>query len=41
VSRCAADKPIVGIDISKEWLDLCTSQAAGVERIAHTLEAVA
>src|SRR6516225_5222344 len=36
-----ADKPIVGIDISKEWLDLCTSQAAGVERIANRPQAVA
>ena len=36
-----ADKPIVGIDISKEWLDLCTSQAVEVERIANTPEAVA
>jgi transposase len=35
-----ADKPIVGIDVSKEWLDLCTSQRAGVERIANTPEAV-
>src|SRR5262245_61855411 len=40
-----ADKPIVGpivgIDISREWLDLCASPAAEVERIANTPEAVA
>ena len=36
-----ADKLIVGIDISKDWLDLCASDAAGVERIANTPEVVA
>src|SRR6266852_2711651 len=36
-----ADKLIVGIDISKDWLDLCASNAAGVERIANTPEVVA
>src|ERR1700732_4369331 len=36
-----ADKLIVGIDVSKDWLDLCASNAAGVERIANTCEAVA
>jgi transposase len=36
-----ADKLIVGIDVSKDWLDLCTSNAAGVERIANTREALA
>ena|SRR6266481_6052370 len=36
-----ADKLIVGIDVSKDWLDLCASNAAGVERIANTREAVA
>ena len=36
-----ADKLIVGIDVSKDWLDLCASDAAGVERIANTCEAVA
>ncbi len=36
-----ADKLIVGIDVSKDWLDLCASNAAGVERIANTRQAVA
>lgn len=36
-----ADKPVVGIDVSKDWLDLCASNAAGVERIANTREGVA
>src|SRR6266478_5851910 len=36
-----ADKLIVGIDVSKDWLDLCASNAAGVERIANTPEVVA
>jgi transposase len=36
-----ADKLIVGIDVSKDWLDLCASNAAGVERIANTREALA
>src|SRR6266404_3401794 len=35
------DKLIVGIDVSKDWLDLCASNAAGVERIANTRQAVA
>ena len=35
-----ADKLIVGIDVSKDWLDLCASNAAGVERIANTRELV-
>ena len=35
-----ADKVIVGIDVSKEWLDLCPSRGAA-ERIANTPEAVA
>jgi transposase len=36
-----ADELVVGIDVSKDWLDLCASNAAGVERIANTREAVA
>ena len=36
-----AGKPVVGIDVSKDWLDLCGSHAPGVERIANTPEAVA
>ena len=36
-----ADRLIVGIDVSKDWLDLCASNAAGVERIANTCQAVA
>src|SRR5438132_5791227 len=36
-----ADKLIVGIDVSKDWLDLCASNAAGVERIANMRQAVA
>jgi|AmaraimetFIIA100_FD_contig_121_258400_length_2127_multi_8_in_0_out_0_2 transposase len=35
------DKPVAGIDISKDWLDLCVADAPGVERIANTREAVA
>ena len=35
-----ADKLIVGIDVSKDWLDLCASNGAGVEPIANTPEAV-
>src|SRR4029077_16754700 len=35
------DKLIVGIDVSKDCLDLCASNGAGVERIANTREAVA
>jgi transposase len=41
VSGDMADKIMVGIDVSKDWLELCASNAAGVERIANTREAVA
>jgi transposase len=34
------DKPIAGIDIAKDWLDICVD-GAGVERIANSAEAVA
>jgi len=34
------DKPIVGIDVSKGWLDVCIAGSAGVERIDNTAEAV-
>ncbi len=34
-----SDKPIVGVDVSKEWLDLCWQ--AGFERIANNGEAIA
>jgi transposase len=34
------DKPIVGIDVSKGWLDVCVAGSAGVERIANNAEAV-
>jgi transposase len=34
------DKPIVGIDVSKEWLDLCTSDT-GAARIPNRREAIA
>jgi len=27
------DKPIIGIDVSKGWLDVCVAGSAGVERI--------
>src|SRR5260370_34554385 len=36
-----ADKLIVGIDISKDWLDPWGSNAAGVERMDNTPEVVA
>ena len=35
-----SDKPIVGIDISKDWLDLCASHVPQIERIANTREAI-
>jgi transposase len=34
------DKPIVGIDVSKGWLDACVAGRARVERIANDSEAV-
>ncbi len=34
------DKPIVGIDVSKGWLDACVAGSARVERIANGAEAV-
>jgi len=34
-------KPIVGIDVSKHWLDACLSGQAGVERVDNTAAAVA
>jgi hypothetical protein len=34
------DKPIAGVDIAKDWLDIC-EDGAGVERIANSAEAVA
>lgn len=34
------DKPIAGIDIAKDWLDICVDGAARVERIANRAEAV-
>jgi transposase len=34
------DKPIVGIDVSKGWLDAGVAGTAGVERIANNAEAV-
>jgi transposase len=40
VSRGMTDKLIVGIDVSKQWLDLCASSGFA-ERIANTPEAVA
>lgn len=33
-----ADKPIVGVDVSKDWLDLCWAESA--ERIANDREAI-
>ena len=33
------DKPIAGVDIAKDWLDICLD-GAGVERIANRTEAV-
>lgn len=35
------DKPIVGVDVSKEWLDLCLAGQAEVERIANEAEGIA
>src|ERR1700759_1337568 len=34
------DKPIVGVDVAKDWLDLCTGEAR-IERIANREEAIA
>ena len=34
------DKSIVGIDVSKGWLDACVTGSARVERIANNAEAV-
>lgn len=34
------DKPIAGIDIAKDWLDICVDGGARVERIANRAEAV-
>ena len=34
------DKPIVGIDVSKGWLEVCVAGGVGVERIANNAEAV-
>ena len=33
------DKPIAGVDIAKDWLDICV-EGAGVERIVNSVEAV-
>jgi hypothetical protein len=33
------DKPVVGVDVSKEWLDLCCQGTS--ERIANTQSAIA
>jgi transposase len=33
------DKPIAGVDIAKEWLDICVDGDARVERIANSAEA--
>src|SRR5260370_30921139 len=33
------DKPIAGVDIAKEWLDICVDGGARVERIANSAEA--
>lgn len=35
-----ADKPMIGIDVSKGWLDACVAGTAGVERIANNAAAV-
>jgi transposase len=35
-----ADKPFVGVDIAKDWLDVCVSGSAEVERIANQAEAM-
>ncbi|HEV7786461.1 MAG TPA: transposase, partial [Thermoanaerobaculia bacterium] len=34
------DKPIVGIDVSKDWIDLCIAGNAKVERLANDQEAM-
>ena len=34
------DKPIVGVDVAKDWLDLCTGETR-IERIANREEAIA
>lgn len=35
------DKPLVGIDVSKHWLDACCAGQSSVERLANTPEAIA
>jgi len=35
-----SDKPVIGVDVAKEWLDLCANDAQ-VERVANTSEAIA
>jgi transposase len=35
-----ADKPIVGIDVSKGWLDACVAGSTRIERIANDREAI-
>ncbi|MBV8838336.1 MAG: IS110 family transposase [Alphaproteobacteria bacterium] len=34
------NKPIVGIDISKEWIDVCTNRSGKGERVANNREAI-
>ena len=34
------DKPIVGVDVSKDWIDLCIAGNAKVERLANDQEAI-
>lgn len=39
--RAVPNKVIVGVDVSKEWLDLCLAGKAEVERIANEAEGIA
>lgn len=34
------DKPIIGVDVSKHWLDIAVAGQPGVERLANTSEAI-
>jgi transposase len=40
MAECAMGDKIVGVDVAKDWLDLCVAGTAQVERIANTAEAV-
>lgn len=35
------DKPVIGVDVAKSWLDVCCGEGAAVERIDNSVPAVA